>query len=173
MKRNIEQEKLSVDMTVRDDSNFLSVFSQNENPTISSEVADFLENTIQNVYTDREIELTIHSDCIDEEEQKVYNKGIAQHYKNKVDSVEKELHHNSVVAMILAVVGVFILGVAVFMESYFNRPIWTEVVDIAAWVFLWEAFDIWAFRNKQLKVQKKRYSSLATMNVIYKNLDKK
>ena len=37
--------RIIVDMNVKDDTDFLSVFSANDTPVISSEVAEFLENS--------------------------------------------------------------------------------------------------------------------------------
>ncbi len=44
-----EQGRIIINMTVKDDSEFLSRFSERSTPVISSEVAEFLENSTQGI----------------------------------------------------------------------------------------------------------------------------
>ena len=52
-----------------------------------------------------------------------------------------------------------------------NSNIWSEVVDIAAWVFLWEAVDIGTFKNRELRLKRKRYLAYMSMKVEFELLD--
>jgi len=45
---------------------------------------------------------------------------------------------------------------------------WAEVIDIIAWVFLWEAVDISIFKNRSLRIRQVRYLSYIEMKVVYK-----
>ncbi|MCD8325878.1 MAG: hypothetical protein LUC90_04080 [Lachnospiraceae bacterium] len=66
-------------MTVKDDSDFLSVYSVTDTPVISSEVAQFLEHSIQDLMRPEHLTLIIKSNCIDDIEKELYRKGIANH----------------------------------------------------------------------------------------------
>ena len=71
---NKEQEKSGgrvVNMIVKDDTDFLSVFSESETPVISGEVAEFIENRTMTMPPKEQLTLKIHSDCIDENEKKL------------------------------------------------------------------------------------------------------
>ena len=57
-------------MTVKDDSDFLSVYSVTDTPVISSEVAQFLEHSIQDLIHPKHLTLIIKSSCIDDTEKK-------------------------------------------------------------------------------------------------------
>ena len=78
-----EQNRVVINMTVKDDGNFLSVYSQSDMPVISSEVADFLETSVFAVPPTEELTLKIKSDCIDESEKIVYEKAIKEYYHGR------------------------------------------------------------------------------------------
>ncbi len=74
------------------------------------------------------------------------------------------------IALVLGVLGVIVLAFAVWLEYRFDSLIWSEVIDIAAWVFLWEAVDIKCFKTRELSMLRKRYAALMSMKVEYENV---
>ena len=64
---------------------------------------------------------------------------------------------------VLLLAGILTLAISFQIENH----IWAEVIDIAAWVFLWEAVDIGAFRNHELRANRLRYLSLIEMKIVY------
>ena len=60
-----------------------------------------------------------------------------------------------------------ILSLALLLEYRVGSLIWAEVIDIAAWVFLWEAVDIGIFRNRELREKRLRYRSFMEMKIVY------
>lgn len=162
--------RIVIDMLVKDDSDFLSVFSSSDTPVISSNVAEFLESATHTVPPTEKLTLKIKSDAIDDNEKPVYEKAIKQYYLERYQTNKKELKFCNLSSIILSILGVLTLTVAVILQYLKGSVIWAEVVDIAAWVFLWEAVDVAFFRNRQLKLQQKRYSSFIEMKIIYVNL---
>ena len=154
-----------INMTVKNDDSFLSAFSTTDAPVISSEVAEFLENNIENVPPTEKLSLCIHSSCIDSEEENLYRRGIKEYYSEKYISNEQKLKHNKMLVSLFGFVGVLILALAVYIGYHYDSPVWTEVIDIVAWVFVWEAVDIGAFQNRTLRVNRMRYQKLAEMDV--------
>ena len=160
-----ENGRAVINMTVKNDDSFLSAFSTTDAPVISSEVAEFLENNIENVPPTEKLALCIHSSCIDSEEENLYRKGIKEYYSEKYISNEQKLKHNKMLVSLFGFVGVLILALAVYIGYHYDSPVWTEVIDIVAWVFVWEAVDIGAFQNRTLRVNRMRYQKLAEMDV--------
>jgi hypothetical protein len=171
--QNNEKCNTVIDMTVKNDDDFLSVFSSGEAPVISSAVADFLENSVENMYPTQKVELHIHSDCIDSLEEEVYRKAIHKYYDEKYEYNRKRLWYNKMLTLILGGIGVIILAIAVYLGYHFNNPVWAEVIDIVAWVFVWEAVDIGVFQNHSLRINRRRYLVLSTANVVYLPIEPK
>ena len=114
--------------------------------------------------------LHIHSNCIDDEEKEEYKKAIKEYYVEKYISNNHIHKRNTLVAILLAIVGMFILGVAIYVEYQTENPIWTEFIDIIAWVLIWEAVDIVAFRNREMRMNNRRYLSYIAMKIRFFSL---
>ena len=160
------KECATIRMTVKNDDDFLSVFSASKTPVISSDVADFIENSTAALSPKEPVALHIYSDCIDKQEQQEYRCAIKEYYVQRYRANEQERKRNRCLVLLLTVVGMLILSVSFFLNSA-NRFLWAEMIDIAAWVFLWEAVDIGAFHNRDLRVKRLRYRSYMTMDIEY------
>ena len=164
-----EEGRIIVNMVVKDDTNFLSVFSSGDTPVISGEAAEFLESSTRAIPLNERLALHVKSDCIDGQEQKIYKSAIREYYTEQLCANEHELRTHNVIAIILAVLGVVVLALAVLLDQ-FEAVLWSEVVDIAAWVFLWESVDIFFFKTRELKGKRKRYSAFLKMKITYEKL---
>lgn len=162
-----EENRIIVNMTVNDDSNFLSVFSRSDTPVISTEVAEFIETATNSILPKEKLTLRIHSNCINDCEKELYKDGIREYYNEKCIANERELKRNNIVSVFLMLAGVLVLAFRLFFENVTNNSIWTEVIYIAAWVFLSEAVDIGVFKNRSLRIKKKRYCAYLSMKVEY------
>lgn len=163
------EDRIIVDMNVKDDTDFLSVYSTNETPVISNEVAEFLENSTRSIRADEQLTLRVKSDCIDETEKKVYKAAIKEYYTERYHENERELKAQNRIALLLLIVGVLVLASALLWEYKIGNILWAEVVDVVAWVFLWEAVDIKFFKTRELAQQRKRYAALIDMKIEYYN----
>ena len=150
-----------IDMTVKDDSNFLSAYSTNDTAIINTEVAEFIENNTHSIPPNQRLTLRIHSDCIDENEKLDYQAGIKKYYAEKHLASKNEYRFNLFAVLLLTLAGIATLILAFNVEHH----IWSEVIDIAAWVFLWEAVDIGVFKNRQTNINRRRYLSYISMNI--------
>lgn len=155
-------------MHIENDNDFLSPFSNNKNPIISNETAEFIDNITQNKLPSQSLTLEITGDCVDNKEKQIYPKAIKNYYIEKYLSNQRELKINRMIAFVLAIFGVLVLSLSIFLELNFNLPIWARVIDIVGWVLLWEATDIELLRNRHLKYKKYKYLSLIDMKVIFK-----
>ncbi len=163
MAKKTRQETV-IRMTVKDDSDFLSVYSVTDTPVISSVVEQFLEHSIQHMDHPGSLKLIIRSNCIDETEKVLYRKGIAGYYNDCASAARQEFFRNRKISGALALVGILtLISIGVLDLS----AVWSEAVDIVAWVFLWEAVDIHVFRNHSLRRDLHRYEALAGMQVEY------
>lgn len=157
--------RVVVNMTVRDDSGFLSVYSQSDIPVIDGTVADFIENRTSAILPREPLTLRIFSDSVDENEIPVYQRAICSYYKEKYYSSEREYRRNVVAAVMLALAGILALSLMIFLEKRIESAIWFEVIDIVAWVFLWEAVDLYFLENRMLKYRRLRYLAFVDMKV--------
>ena len=154
-----------IPMTVRDDSDFLSPFSEGAAPLISADVAEYLEEKTEALPRRAELTLRIRSGCIDPAEQEAYRLGVREFYLIRYLSVRRELRRNFLLAFTLAVAGILLLLTAHLIDTHLGFPYWTELTDIVAWVFVWEAVDVLVFGNHALRTQKLQCLSFMDMKI--------
>lgn len=161
------ENRVIINMMVKDDSDFLSVFSFSDIPVISSEVADFIETNTQLIPAKEQLALHIYSNCIDDNEKKQYTNAIRQYYSERSYISASELKRNNIIVYLLSISGVLVLILALFLEYKVANLIWAEVIDIVAWVLLWEAVDISFFENRSLRIKNHRYHAYRNMDIKY------
>ena len=169
--KNVDNQAV-INMVVKDDENFLSVFSETETPVISNEVADFIETSAKAITPNKKLTLKIKSDCIDNQEKELYRKAIKEYYKEKCVASSRELNKSNLIALFLTIAGVFVLALAFLLEQNMPISFWAELVDIVAWVFLWEAVDLFCFECTALRIKSWRYLARSSCVVEYLPLTK-
>ncbi len=169
--RRKEKERYIINMNVKDDSAFLSVYSENETPVISSDVADFIESSATPVRPGDDLVLKIKSNSIDDEEKQIYDRAIREYYFERYAKNRRELLRNYIISALFFAFGVLILLFSAFLAYKDASSIWLEVVDIAAWVFLWEAVYIAFLESRKLKLDNVKYISYMAMDIVYESID--
>ena len=159
--------RIIIQMNVKDDSNFISEFSESATPVISSEVAEFIENETNSVKPNEEFALHIYNNCIDEDEQKIYTAAFSEYYMQKYIANERDIKRNRFAVLILAIAGILVLAAKFIFDFRGVSPVWTSVVDIIAWVFLWEAVDIGVLEARVSSIKRRRYLSYLYMKIEY------
>lgn len=157
--------RIIVNMTVKDDSDFLSVFSGSDTPVISSGVAEFIESSTYSILPKEQLSLRIYSDCVDDNEKEEYQKAIKAYYSERYILNKQELKRNVIISLLLVLSGLITLTLSFLIDNQTGSLFWTEVVNIVAWVFIWEAVHVSAFRNRALRIKMLRYLSYLSMNI--------
>ncbi len=158
--------RVIINMRVSDDTDFLSPFSSGEVPVISGGVAEFLDFGARYIPPKERLALHVESDCIDEREKRLYASAISEYYKQRLAATNGQLLRYRTIAVALAVLGLLTLALVTVLS--FRSVIWSEALDIVAWVFLWEAVDIKMFRMREASLERKRCEAFCDMKVIYK-----
>lgn len=163
-----EQGRAVIDLRVLDDSEFLSPYSTATHNIISEDVSDFIEHSMQGVPPEEAVHIRMHSDVITPEEQVEYTKAIHSHYADKYrDSCfeKKHLHRTAAIMTLIAVIALsFMIG---FEVSGIRTAVISEIIDIFAWVFMWEAVDIFFLQCTMLRFRQQRYLRLADSVIEY------
>lgn len=151
-----EEGRAVLKMTVLRDEDFLSDFSAGTRPVIDSEVAEFLNESALPLLPAEPVCLQIYSDCISEEEKPVYSAALREYYVRHYKENRLALKRNAVVSLVMALIGIVALA-AVLTVSFFQvLPVISEALDIFAWVFLWEAVDLFFLERAVLRAKRNR-----------------
>lgn len=154
-------------MQVKEDSGFLSPYCTQGQSVVSSEVSDFLDNAVKRLSLRADLHIEISGDTIDDRERTEYAAAIRNHYRSRVIDTEIKLKRNAVTSLIMTIVAVSILAVYVALELYSAGYVLLEVIDIAAWVFMWEAVDLFFLERKVIKLEQLRDCRLYSAEVTF------
>lgn len=160
-----EQGRVIIPMVVQDDSDFLSVFAETETPLIGTDIAEYLEEKIEDIPANESLLLRVRSSCIDPVEQDAYRKGVEEYYFIKYLASKADLRRNTLFAVMLVAVGLSVLLLAYLIDAWVGIAYWTEVIDTVAGVFIWEAVHVSAFGSHDLRKQRARALSLMAMEI--------
>lgn len=166
MKKQIEP-IYSINMTVRDDTDFLSPYSPTDEPVVSGEVAEFFENGAAKFLPKQKIELNVYSGCIDDGEKIVYENAIRNFFNLKLSGTELSLKRNLIVSVVFTVIGIVGLVAMLLFDKFFDNAIWTEIVDIFAWVFVWEAVDQFFIERRKILRDRRKYKAFTEIRINY------
>ncbi len=167
-----EEGQAVIEMTVRDDGGFLSPYSAGARPMISGEVADYLMESAVSLAPHEPVCLQIHSDCIDEEEKTIYAHALHDYFSAHYFENAVTLRRNAVLSCIMAIVGLLTLTLGITLGIFEWVPVLGEALDIFAWVFLWEAVDLFFLERAVLRMKSRRYLRFADAKIVYSELKK-
>lgn len=162
-----ERQTRTINMTVLTDDDFLSPYSETSTPVISSEVADFLENSAKGFHLNDKLALNVYSNCVDDSEQTLYPKAIKNYFTTQLKSLEMELKRNALTVVLFTLIGIAGLVFMILYSHFWDNEVWAECIDIFAWVFLWEAVDQFFIQRKILHRKKKRIIAFCEMTVTF------
>ncbi len=163
-----DEGRIIVDFCVHSDDDFLSPYSLRSNAELSTDVAEFIERSLETAPVKEQVRLRVHSDVISDEEKVAYEGAIHSYYEDRFEAVRKEKRRLLVIAAIMALVGVIALCVMIGMEITGTRAaVVSEVIDIFAWVFIWEAVDLSCLEYAALRIKSWRYLALSACVIEY------
>lgn len=162
-----EEGRAIVNISIRDKEQVLSPFCYEEKETIKEEFAGLLDNIIKSVPPKQKVRLVISGEDIDNAEKESFALAIKNHYANKILDSQLRLKNAYMIFAICVVLSILSLGL-LFLVNYLNAPyILIEVVDILAWVFVWEAADVLIFQRGLIQLEKSRYTALYKSKICY------
>lgn len=148
--------KEMIRLTVADDDAFLSPYALNGEAVISMEVSEVLDRAIKAMPLEGDVHIEITGDTIDDGERVEYAAAMKNSYRSRVLDIDRQLKRNSTAAIWMTVIAALILALYVTLELTNASYILQEIVDIVAWVFMWEAADIFFLERKLLKIEQVR-----------------
>lgn len=170
---NSKNKREEIVLNVMNDDNFLSPYSPTLKPIIANEVAEFIENCANEFHPKSNLSLRIISNCIDDNEKKIYNEAIRNYYLLKLKELHRTIKMKLVIGIIFSIIGIFALGLMFLCDRLSIKDIWVECIDIFAWVFIWEAVDTLFIERRLLKMKERRLLAFIVMPIFYETNTKK
>lgn len=156
-----------IETRISDETSILSPFS-GAKPTISGEFADYLDRQLPHPSKTGELELVFVCETITKEEEATYESAIKTHYESELQKTEIDVKRNGVGSLIMLILGSIFLSLVITMTSLKLSEVLTGIFDILAWVFVWEAMDLFFFRRRELTERRKKCQAVLAAKVLFK-----
>ena len=149
-----------------------SDYNYDSNEVLNSNLEEFLVERVKNIPPKVNLRVKIFTDdCVDENEVKVAYKN---KFKGDFEELEQELKRNMLFALTMLILGVLFMGFLILEMYFLNNYILSTILEIAVWVFIWEAVD--SFFLERSSIRRKRYQMArlyyADLEVVTLDFDK-
>ncbi len=163
MKKN---EPLIIETVISDENSILSPFSGKE-PTISGEFADYLETSLPHASKTETISLAFQCETITPDEEKTYERAIKNYYARELEKTNLDLKRNGVGSLVMLILGALFLSLVITMTTLELSEVLTGIFDILAWVFVWEAMDLFFFRRREISEKRKKCQAILSAKITF------
>ena len=89
-----------------------------------------------------------------EEEKDKIEKLFKSHYAISIVKSDEEIKKHNIVSILLLIFGVLIYGAYGLLEYFKVDFIFRGVIEIASWVFIWEAVDMFFLSNFSSRIER-------------------
>ena len=150
-----------VNIKVDNKEQVISKFSYDENDKLNKELSEFILDKTKTMSLNTDIKLNFYtSSPIEQQEIKTT---LQNHFREEYIETKHELKRANIFSLIMLILGVISLSILVLAHKFFDYFYFTTILEIASWVFVWEAVDIFFLQRSRLKRQcllmKKLYSA--------------
>lgn len=122
------------------------------NSLLNSDIYQSIDETLS--YIDKKkkvcIELHFEGDFEDKEKERIY-KAFKVHYAQEVLKGKKQSFRIKMLSLVLLIVGALFLISDGLLLAFGNNFIFQNIIEIIAWVFIWEATNVFFFENASNK----------------------
>ena len=161
----IKNEDTTIHISIDSTLQTLSPYTEDNKPIINSTFAEFLNNSVKDVSVKKDLTLEISSKNCDVE---ILGNAIKNYYYNEFVEYQRKLHFNMFASIITLIIGVLFLGLSI-LQYIANWQLLVGVIDILAWVFVWEGVDLFFFRRAELRYEQYRYMNFINAKIVLKN----
>ena len=153
-----------------------SDYNYDSNEVLNPNLEAFLVEKAKSIPPKSNLRVKIFTDdCVDENEVKVAYKN---KFKGDFEELEQELKRNMLFALTMLILGVLFIGFLILEMHFLNNYILSTILEIAAWVFIWEAVDSFflersVIKRKRYQMARLYYAELEVVTLDFDKIDKK
>lgn len=169
-----EKGRRVIRLHINDDDYFLSQLSVQGVPCVDDDVAYLLNFYLKNMSVDGDEKLVfkISGNNITEEDKGIYKKAIRNYYREEFLDVQQDLAENGRRTFWFAVLGVALLVGWFFMDKFGLPAIFSELVNICSWVFVWETVDNLFMERPGLRVKQLQNIKILEADIEFESSEK-
>ena len=161
----------TINVKVKHEEEIYSGYNYDRNEVLNPALSDFLVEKAESLHKRSKLRIKIFSD-FSLEEHELFS-AIKNKFKGEFESYERKLKQTAIFSLVVLILGILFLGIFVLEEIFFHNVVLSIILEIASWVFIWEAVDSFFLERIALKEKRRQMARLydAKIEVVVLDLD--
>ena len=161
----------TINAKVKHEEEIYSGYNYDRNEVLNPAFSDFLVEKAESLHKRSKLRIKIFSD-FSLEEHELFS-AIKNKFKGEFESYERKLKQTAIFSLVVLILGILFLGIFVLEEMFFHNVVLSIILEIASWVFIWEAVDSFFLERMTLKEKWRQMARLydAEIEVVVLDLD--
>jgi len=119
---------------------------------LNAEMLEYIEKASKSIPANESLALSFSTEfSTTSKEKESMKNAIKRQYAEELVLAKKKLNRNLLFSLILTILGIGVLALGVVLVNLKLSSIIYDIVIIAAWVFIWDAFEMFFFSRPELK----------------------
>lgn len=161
-----ENGKNLINININDNSNILSSFSNNK-PLISNDLSEYINKETTSINLKKGLHINIKSKEINENKKTLYRQAIINFYENDLINSYRKNKRMNIISLIFLILGIIVLSISLIVSNNNNHILASQIYDIIAWVFVWEATDIFFLQKPEINYKAKRAFEIINSEITF------
>lgn len=149
-----------IDVKIEGPENVFSLYNYENDDTLNKDFGDYLWQKAKHISTFKDIEINVHT--TENIEGKAIQDSIKKHYKKEYIEIKEEIKRTNVWSVLNLLLGLLFLFGLYLVQGH-NFYFLNMVLEIMAWVLVWEAGDLFFFKrrkhHKEMLITQKLYNA--------------
>lgn len=161
----------TINVKVKHEEEIYSGYNYDRNEVLNPALSDFLVEKAESLHKRSKLRIKIFSD-FSLEEHELFS-AIKNKFKGEFESYERKLKQTAIFSLVVLILGILFLGIFVLEEMFFHNVVLSIILEIASWVFIWEAVDSFFLERMASKEKRRQMARLynAEIEVVVLDLD--
>lgn len=153
-----------INVKVTDEKQVFSSYNYDSNEKLNNDLGDFIYDKARFVSSNKDIRIKIFS--TQNLEQNEVESAIKNHYKKDYIEARNEMRRNLLFSIVMLGLGIMFFAFLLVMHKVAYNIYVEIILEIATWVFIWEAVDSYFLKRSRL-----RHESLILLNLFKAQVD--
>ena len=161
--KNINMDSNIINIKIENEDQVISKFSYDKNDKLNTELSNFIVEKSKNIPVYKDIELHFYSSS--PLNQTAVKQTLQNHFKDEYVETLHDLRRSNIFSLVMLILGLLSLTALILATKFLNNFITSTILEIASWVFIWEAVNNFFIKRGQLRhrclhIKKLYYSTI-------------
>lgn len=160
----IDDERAIINVGAENYDDIFSPYCYKGGDTLSSTLVDYLQQKSNAVSYEYDLTLRFHVKNATEEKRQEIENAIKENYVNEARGIEERMHRTTIFSLLFLVLGLVFTALYLVLLHFVSTE-FTYLIDLFAWILLWEGTDAFFLDRRVLKLNLVKAYRLATAKI--------